>query len=96
MPKKKSAFEELKDFSLEIKTYSGVSNLLQWDQETYMPPGGITARGQQLSLLSGHVHELKTSKKYRKLLGQLISSLHPASQKKGTVPFRASRLEGMA
>jgi len=73
----------LKEFSLSIKTYSSILSLLHWDQETYMPPGGITARGQQLSLLAGHIHELKTSRKYRNLLGKLVHLSSGKPKKKG-------------
>jgi carboxypeptidase Taq len=73
MPKKSHpAFVELKKYSKSIKTYSSILSLLHWDQETYMPPGGITLRGEQISLLSTHIHEMKTSKKFQHLLGRLV------------------------
>lgn len=70
--KKHAAYEEFKELSKSIKTYSSILSLLHWDQETYMPPGGITARSEQLALLSGHIHEMKTSKKHQDLLGKLV------------------------
>ncbi len=78
-----SEFLALKEFSGSIKTYTSILSLLHWDQETYMPPGGITARGQQISLLSTHIHELKTSKKYHNLLGKLIHLSSGKPKKKG-------------
>ena len=38
------------------------SALLQWDQETYMPPRGAPLRGQQIATLTEMAHELFTSK----------------------------------
>jgi len=36
------------------------ASLLQWDQTTYMPPGGAEARGRQLALLGRLAHESRT------------------------------------
>ena len=47
------------------------SAVLNWDQETYMPPKGATFRAQQLSTLAGIGHELATSKE----LGDLLNTL---------------------
>ena len=38
------------------------SALLQWDQETYMPPRGAPLRGQQIASLTEMAHELFTRK----------------------------------
>jgi carboxypeptidase Taq len=81
-------FPDLKEFASSIKTYTSILSLLHWDQETYMPSGGITARGQQISLLSGHIHEIKTSKKYENLLGRLVHLSSGKPKRKGL-----SRLE---
>ena len=73
MKKKHPAYTELKELSTSIQTYSSILSLLHWDQETYMPPGGIVPRSEQISLLSGHIHELKTGRHYKSLLGKLVS-----------------------
>lgn len=44
----------------EISTLGNVTGLLGWDQETYMPPKGIEARSEQLSLMSGIIHRRQT------------------------------------
>lgn len=41
----------------EIRVLQGVSSVLAWDQETYMPPGGAAARGDQLAAVDGAVHD---------------------------------------
>ena len=65
------AFFDLKELSTEIHTYSAISNLLYWDRETYMPHGGNEPRGQQVALLSAHIHSLKTGRKFSRLLKKL-------------------------
>lgn len=65
-------FEKLLETSKNIAHYSSMFTMLHWDQETYMPPGGIEARSHQLALLSGHIHKEKTGAKYRALLQKLI------------------------
>ena len=47
------------------------SALLNWDQETYMPPKGAAFRAQQLSTLAGIGHELSVSDELGKLLNTL-------------------------
>src|SRR5512142_200210 len=41
----------------EIRVLQGVSSVLAWDQETYMPPGGAAARGDALAAVDGAVHD---------------------------------------
>ena len=45
--------------------------VLEWDQETYLPPKGATARGRQLASLSEIAHEWQTSP----ALGDLMHEL---------------------
>ena len=46
----------------EVMDIGAASGLLQWDQETYMPPKGAEARGQQIATLSALAHRLFTDK----------------------------------
>ncbi len=46
-------------------------SVLNWDQETYMPPKSAQKRAQQIATLSGIAHEMGTSKKLGKLLKKL-------------------------
>jgi carboxypeptidase Taq len=48
------------------------SAVLQWDQETYMPPKGAPYRGQQLATLSALSHELFTSEETNGVLLELL------------------------
>lgn len=45
--------------------------VLGWDQETYMPLKGFSARGRQLATLSAQAHALLTSESYKNLLLEL-------------------------
>jgi carboxypeptidase Taq len=45
--------------------------LLQWDQETYLPPKGATIRGQQIATLSEIAHQHFTEEKLGALLQEL-------------------------
>lgn len=47
------------------------SAVLQWDQETYLPPKGIDFRGQQIATLSEIAHQLFTDKTMGELLEEL-------------------------
>jgi len=72
--------EQLKTILSEISDLSYTAALLGWDQQTYMPPGGAEARGNQLALLGRLVHERVTSPELGKLLDELkpyAASLDP-------------------
>ena len=43
--------QQLKDILAEVSDLSRAAALLEWDQETYMPPGGVNSRAEQLSTL---------------------------------------------
>ena len=55
----------------EISDLHYISSLLGWDQQTYMPPGGAEARGNQLALVGRLAHERGTSPELGKLLEEL-------------------------
>ena len=56
----------------EIRLLSSVSMLLDWDQETFMPKGGISLRSEQIAHLSSIIHKEKTSHAYQSLLSDAI------------------------
>ena len=57
--------------------------VLQWDQETYMPPKGAAFRAQQVATLSEISHELFTRSSFKNLLQDLMAcgDLDPEQQK---------------
>lgn len=50
--------------------------LLQWDQATYMPPGGAAARGRQMATLGRISHEMATEAE----IGRLLDALTPYAE----------------
>jgi carboxypeptidase Taq len=69
---KPKAFTDLRELSTEIHHFNSVLSLLHWDQETYMPSGGIAPRSHQIAHLSALIHEKKTSRQFKNLLEKLI------------------------
>lgn len=67
------SYRELQELSTELHHFHSILSLLHWDQETYMPAGGITARSQQISHLSALIHEKKTGRKFKDSLEKLVS-----------------------
>ncbi len=51
-----------------------VEALLEWDEETYMPPGGVENRSEQLALIAGLLHEHGTDPRIGDLLAEVEGS----------------------
>lgn len=64
--------DPLLKLSRQISLLQGISSILEWDQETHMPPDGAPIRAEQLELLAGIIHERKTGKAYSEALGREI------------------------
>lgn len=64
---------ELKTRLAEIHDIQAAASLLDWDQATYMPPGGVAARGRQLATLRQIAHEKFTDG----AIGELLDALEP-------------------
>jgi carboxypeptidase Taq len=54
----------------EVGTVVSISSLLNWDQETYMPPAAAAQRAEQIGFVSALAHEKATSKRIGDLIGQ--------------------------
>jgi carboxypeptidase Taq len=52
-----TALAQLKDRLHEVDDLQHAADVLRWDQTTYMPPGGTSARGRQLTTLTRLAHE---------------------------------------
>ncbi len=63
--------QELKTRLGEIKDLEAAANVLEWDQMTYMPPGGTAARAEQLATLRKTAHALFVSDEIGRLLEEL-------------------------
>jgi carboxypeptidase Taq len=64
---------ELRRRAAELADLSGVSGLMLWDQNVYMPPGGAQARADQVEALERIVHDRLTDPE----LGRLLDRLEP-------------------
>ncbi len=65
----------LREWLGEVADLNSANGLLQWDQETYMPPKAALGRGKQLATLSALSHRLFT----RPEMGALLADLEKAS-----------------
>lgn len=63
-------YAELCKHLYDAATLNAVGSLLNWDQETYMPPGGTNNRSDQYSMISELVHARRTSRE----VGELIAA----------------------
>jgi carboxypeptidase Taq len=66
-------FKELKDRLMEIYSLKSIVGVLFWDQATYMPPGGASARARQMAILEKLAHE----KLIHPAIGKLLEDLQP-------------------
>ena len=62
-----SAHSDLQKHLVESDHLLAAARLLQWDQETYMPPGGEAPRAEVLSTLAKMAHERATSAEFARL-----------------------------
>ncbi len=61
-------YEKLMDVVREVGRFRAIGELLDWDQETQMPPKGVTARADQSALIAGLAHQRLVSDETRALL----------------------------
>ncbi len=66
-------YQKLQEISKNIAVLQGVAALLDWDQETYMPPAATAIRAEQLKTLAGIIHRESTGRKFANALGKLIN-----------------------
>ncbi|HEX2680646.1 MAG TPA: carboxypeptidase M32, partial [Candidatus Dormibacteraeota bacterium] len=67
--------QQLKEILAEASDLARAAYLLEWDQETNMPPGGVQSRADQISTLWRLSHMRLTSDQVGKLLDQLEDEL---------------------
>jgi carboxypeptidase Taq len=68
------AYEELMQRVRDEATLVSIEALLEWDEETSMPAGGVEGRSEQLALLAGLLHERGTDPRLGELLDRLEGS----------------------
>lgn len=65
-----TALDDLKTVLAEVTDLQRAGGVLVWDQETYMPAGGVEGRARQVALVSRLAHERFTSDRVRTLLAE--------------------------
>jgi len=66
-------YDEYKTKMQKIADVKYASAVLQWDQETYLPPKGNTIRGRQIATLNEIAHQQFTDEKIGTLLKELAA-----------------------
>ena len=59
---------DLKSRLARVRDLEAAANVLEWDQETYMPPAGAANRAEQASAIASIVHEKRTNPRIGELL----------------------------
>ena len=67
-------YNEYKTALQKIADIKYASAVLQWDQETYIPPKGGQIRGRQIATLTETAHEQFTSQSFGELLKRLLDA----------------------
>jgi carboxypeptidase Taq len=84
-----NTYERLKDRLAMISDLRSTKSLLFWDQQTYMPKGGVTGRAEQVATLSRLAHEMITDDETKRLLD--ASGEPNLSSEEGALVRRARR-----
>ena len=69
-----AAYDELIRLVREEAMLSSCVDLLEWDEETCLPRGGVEHRSEQLALLAGLLHDRGTDPRLGELLGDVEGS----------------------
>lgn len=74
-----SALQALKTKLADINALEAAGAVLDWDQQTYMPPKAVEARARHASVLGRLAHEMWTSDELQTLLGRAEAEAEPGS-----------------
>lgn len=85
-------YQKLHELSRNARTLASISSLMDWDHETFMPPGAADFRADQLKIMAGLVHKAKTSKNFAAVLGKLIDLKTGKTKAKGLSDEQKSAL----
>lgn len=65
-------YQKVFALSKNARILEGINSILDWDRETYMPPGGSEIRSEQLETMAKIIHGERTSRKFSLALSKLI------------------------
>ncbi len=83
----KELYQQYREQLSKIADVKYSAAVLQWDQETYLPPKGADFRGRQVATLSEIAHQMFTGEKVGNLLQELLSKELSNKQKKNAELF---------
>ncbi len=69
-----SPYETLCRLTRETALLQSIEALIGWDERTYMPPAAGEYRAEQMTYLSGLIHQRRTDKRIGELLEALVAS----------------------
>ncbi|MEK6587604.1 MAG: carboxypeptidase M32, partial [Chloroflexota bacterium] len=72
-------FDKLRKISGTVFDLASAVSLLEWDQQTYMPPGGSEGRASQIATLSRMAHELFVGDEFGAALEAAEAEVDPDS-----------------
>lgn len=85
MEDSKKLYEQYKQTLQKIADVKYASAVLQWDQETYLPPKGNDFRGRQIATLSELAHQQFTDEQFGNLLNELVTKDNLTGKQKQNV-----------
>src|SRR5690349_6152556 len=85
MGKTQELYERFRQKMRMIADVRNASGVLQWDQETHMPPKGALIRGQQISTLSEISHRLFSEEELGGILQDLKGCADLTTEEKRNV-----------
>ncbi len=77
----------------EIADLDAAAEVLSWDQETMMPPGGVDGRARQLATLAGVIHQRLTDPELRDVLDACAGVADPGSELEAQVREARRRVD---
>lgn len=86
-------YQKIHELSKFARTLQGITYLLDWDQETYMPPGAAPFRAEQSKIMAGIIHKEKTGRKFANALSKLIDLPKGKIKAKDLSPEQISALK---
>lgn len=86
------AYIKLSNISKHSQQLSSILQLLEWDQEVFMPPGAADARALQHKTLAGLLHKQRSGRTFQKALSELIDLDSAAIKGEGLRPDQSAAL----
>ena len=74
MPNVEATYDQLCSHARETAMLASIESLLGWDERTYMPPAAGDHRAEQMTLISGMVHQRRTDPRVGDWLAELSAS----------------------